>query len=153
MAQQLSAGDLCTRATVVAARSVRITEAARRMREHHVGCLVVTEERPEGAVPVGLLTDRDIVTAVLANELDPATLCVEDVMSSNPVTAGESESVLDVLAAMRRAGVRRMPVVDARGVLQGVLSFNDVVEVVGEEMMALVQVLASARQREPQRRP
>ncbi len=153
MAQQLSAGDLCTRATVVATRSVHITEAARRMREHHVGCLVVTDDQPEGAVPVGLLTDRDIVTAVLANGLDPAKLCVEDVMSENPVTAGETESVLDVLASMRRAGVRRVPVVDGRGVLQGLLSFNDVVEVVGEEMAALVQVLASARQREPQRRP
>jgi len=61
--------------------------------------------------------------------------------------------MLDVLGAMRPAGVRRVPAVDGQGVLQGVLSFNDVVEIVGEEMSALVQVLASARRREPQRRP
>jgi len=61
--------------------------------------------------------------------------------------------VLDVLASMRRAGVRRVPVVDERGVLQGVLSFDDVLEIVAEQVQALVQVLASARRHEPQRRP
>jgi len=153
MPQSLSAGDLCTRSTVIAPGYLHITEAAQRMREHHVGCLVVVEERVEGCVPIGLLTDRDIVTAVLANQLEPRALCVEDVMSGNPVIAAESESVLDVLASMRRAGVRRVPVVDERGVLQGVLSFDDVLEIVAEQVQALVQVLASARRHEPQRRP
>lgn len=153
MALQLSAGDLCTRSTVVALGSLHISEAAQRMREHHVGCLVVVEEREAGRVPVGLLTDRDIVTAVLANQLEPRALCVEDVMSGNPVTAAESDSVLDVLAAMRRAGVRRVPVVNGLGVLQGLLSFDDVLEIVAEQIQALVQVLASARCLEPQRRP
>lgn len=149
----LSAGDLCTRTVVVAHRDLALNEAARLMRGHHVGCLVVVDEAPDGRRPVGLLTDRDIVTAVVAKDVDARPLRVGDVMSSGPVLAREADSLLDALAAMRRAGVRRVPVVDARGVLQGLLALDDVIETLGEQMSLLVQVLAAARQREPQRRP
>jgi CBS domain-containing protein len=153
MQKQLTAGDLCTRTTVVATRSLALNDAARLMREHHVGCLVVVDDAPAGRVPVGMLTDRDIVTAVVAKDLDPRTLRVEDVMSSEVVTAREPDSVLEVLAAMRRVGVRRVPVTNAQGVLQGVLALDDLFEIVSEEMGALSQALARARKLEPQRRP
>lgn len=153
MNQPLSAGDLCARTVVVADRNLALNDAARLMREHHVGCLVVVEEKPIGRVPVGMLTDRDIVTAVVAPDVDVHTLRVEDVMSSGPVVACESDSLLDVLSAMRRAGVRRVPVIDSRGVLQGVLALDDVFELISEEINLLVKVLASASQREWQRRP
>ncbi len=149
----LSAGDLCTRTVVVAHRDLALNEAAGLMREHHVGCLVVVDEQPDGRRPVGLLTDRDIVTAVVAKDMDARILRVDDVMSGGPVITHETDSLLDALAAMRRAGVRRMPVVDARGVLQGLLALDDVIETIGEQMSLLVQVLTAARQREPQRRP
>ncbi|MBA4176370.1 MAG: CBS domain-containing protein [Leptothrix sp. (in: Bacteria)] len=149
----LSAGDLCTREVVVAHRDLALTEAARLMREHHVGCLVIVDETAEGRQPVGLLTDRDIITAVVARNIDLGTLCTGDVMSSSPVAARESDSLLDALAAMRRAGARRVPVVDDRSLLQGLLALDDVIETIGEQMSMLVQVLAAARQREPQRRP
>ncbi len=149
----LSAGDLCTRTVVVAHRDLALNEAARLMREQHVGCLIVVDEWPEGRKPVGLITDRDIVTAVIAKDIDLRTLRVGDVMSGSPVIATEGESLLDTLAAMRRPGVRRVPVVDARGVLQGVLALDDVIETLGEQLSMLVQVLNAARQREPQRRP
>ena len=109
MYQPLSAGDLCTRNVVFAHRDMALGEAAQRMREHHVGCLVVVDDAVEGRVPVGLLTDRDIVIAVVARDVDVRTLQVDDVMSPTPVTAREADSLLDSLAAMRRAGVRRLP--------------------------------------------
>lgn len=149
----LSAGDLCTRTVVVAHRDLALNEAARLMREHHVGCLVVVDEAGDGRRPVGLLTDRDIVTAVVAQDVDTQLLRVDDMMSGSPAVAYESDSLLDALAAMRRAGVRRVPVVDARGVLQGLLALDDVIETVGEQMSALAQVLGAARQREQRRRP
>lgn len=148
-----TAGELCIRTVVVAHRSLPLDDAARLMRTHHVGCLVVVEDTALGRVPVGLLTDRDIVTAVVARDVDPRTLRVEDMMSSHPVTVLEVDSLLDALAAMQRAGVRRVPVVDPQGVLQGVLSLDDVIELVGEQLHRLVQVLASARRIEPLRRP
>lgn len=153
MHQPLTAGDLCTRASVIAFRATALNEAARLMREHHVGSLVVVDESPDGRVPVGLLTDRDIVTAVVAKDADPGRLRAEDVMSTSLVTAREQDSVMDVLGAMRRAGVRRVPVTDVRGVLLGVLSLDDLLEVVGEEIRALVLALDSGRKRELQRRP
>ena len=153
MYQALSAGELCTRNVVFAERQLSVTEAAQLMREHHVGCLVVTDEALGSRVPVGLLTDRDIVLAVVAKGVDAQTLRVEDVMSTDPATAREGDSLLDTLAVMRRAGVRRLPVTDAQGRLQGLLTLDDVIETVGEEMSVLVQVLVSARRREPQKRP
>lgn len=153
MYQALSAGELCSRNVVFAERQLGVVEAAQRMREHHVGCLVVADEALGSRVPVGLLTDRDIVLAVVAQGVDARTLRVEDVMSADPATAREGDSLLDTLAVMRRAGVRRLPVTDAQGRLQGLLSLDDVIETVGEELGVLVQVLASARRREPQTRP
>jgi CBS domain-containing protein len=153
MSQPLCAGDLCTRGVVVAHRDMPLVKAARLMRQHHIGCLVVVDETQVGRMPVGLLTDRDIVTAVVAQDVDARTLRVEDVMSPEPVTVREDDSLLDALSAMRRAGVRRLPVTDARGVLEGLLALDDVMELLGEEVGALVQVLSSAREREPKRRP
>ena len=149
----MSAGDLCTREVVVARRDLDLTDAARLMREHHVGCLVIVDEGIEGRQPAGLLTDRDIVTAVVARGVDASSLRAGDMMSSGLVVARETDSLLDALAAMRRAGARRVPVVDGRGLLQGLLALDDVIETIGEQMSMLVQVLAAARQREPQRRP
>ena len=148
MPQALTASDLCTRATVFAPRAMAIDEAARLMREQHVGCLVVADDMKVGRVPVGMLTDRDIVTAIVAKGLDPQRLRVEDVMSAEPAVAHADDSVLDVLAAMRRKGARRLPVVDAQGVLFGVLALYDVLEVVAEQLNAVVQAMSSGRPRE-----
>lgn len=153
MYQPLSAGDLCTRETVVAPREMALTEAARLMRQHHVGALVVTEERAQGRVPVGMLTDRDIVTAVVAPDVDVHLLRVEDVTTSDPVAVRESDSMFDALRAMRTHGVRRVVVTDDAGVLQGVLALDDLIEVVAEEMGAIAQALSRGREREMQRRP
>lgn len=152
MSLPLSAGDLCTRIVVIAHRDLGLTEAARLMRDEHVGCLVVVDETAAGRVPVGLLTDRDIVTAVVSRDVDLHLLQVGDTMSSPPVIVGEADSLLDVLSAMNRAGVRRVPVTDGAGVLQGLLALDDVLELLGEEIGLLVQVLARTREREDQRR-
>ncbi|HOM12492.1 MAG TPA: CBS domain-containing protein [Rubrivivax sp.] len=153
MYQPLSAGGLCTRDTVVAERTLPLIEAARLMRELHVGSLVIVDDTAAGRVPAGLLTDRDIVTAVIARGVDPRLLRVEDVMSADPRTVLESDSALDALAVMRRAGVRRLVVTDARGVLQGVLALDDLVALAAEQLGAIAQALASGQSRERQRRP
>ena len=153
MNQALSAGDLCTRNVVISHRDLAVNDAARLMREQHVGCLVVIDETAAGRIPVGLLTDRDIVTAVVARDVDARTLRVEDVMTAGPVLARDTDSLFEAMNAMRRAGARRVPVVDDRGALQGLLALDDVIEVVGEEMGLLLEVLTSARRREPERRP
>ncbi len=144
----LNAGEICSRIVVVAERASPLAAAARRMREQHVGCLLVVDVTDAGRVVVGMLTDRDIVTAVVAEELDARTLRVEDVMTADVVTAQETSSFADLLATMRRKGLRRLPVVDARGLLVGVVTLDDLLEVVAGQMRTIVQAIESGQRRE-----
>jgi CBS domain-containing protein len=110
--------------------------AARVMREKHIGYLVVVEPAlAEGAVrPVGVLTDRDIVVAVVAREIDARSLRVEDVMTRKPVVAHADEPIATALQEMRRIGVRRLPVVGEREELVGLISLDDVVTVLAAQL-------------------
>jgi CBS domain-containing protein len=149
----MNAGELCSRIVVFAERDMDLVEAARLMRDHHVGSLVVVDDTGAGRVPAGILTDRDIAIAVVAKGVDPTTLRVGEVMSVDPVTVREQDDVLDALRAMRAHGVRRVPVIDAKGLLVGILALDDVLEVVAEELGELARAIASARVRETHARP
>lgn len=119
------------------------------MREHHVGSLVVVEGlAPKEQQVVGVLTDRDIATAVVAAQKNPQGVRVADVMSRFVVTAREEDSVLDVLATMRRKGVRRVPIVGPSDRLVGVLAIDDVLELIAEEMQALSLAVGAAQRHE-----
>jgi CBS domain-containing protein len=148
MNEALSAGEICNRIVVVAERSTPLPAAAQRMREQHVGCLVVVEEAALGRRVVGMLTDRDIVTAVIAKAVDPGKLRVEDVMSAEVITAAEAMPFAELLATMRRQGLRRLPVVDAKGMLVGLITLDDLLEVLAEQMRTLVQAIGTEQQRE-----
>jgi CBS domain-containing protein len=149
MKDELRASHICRQDVSVASPSMALDQAARLMRTNHVGCLVVVEEREGcGLVPVGVLTDRDIATAVVAEGRPASSLKVGDVMSANVVTASEDASVLELLAVMRRQGVRRVPVIDAAGVLVGIAALDDVLEVVAEEMQGVVAAITAGRRRE-----
>lgn len=129
-------GQICQRDVVTAAESDDLVAAAQRMRESHVGYLIVAEPdvSTHSLRPVGVLTDRDIVVAVIAKDIDPHALAVGDVMTREPVVVREEASVTEALKEMRRIGVRRMPVVGARGELRGVVSIDDVLETLAEEL-------------------
>jgi CBS domain-containing protein len=122
--------ELCQRHVVTVRRHEDLTTAAWMMRERNVGCLVVVEPAGTigGARPIGMLTDRDIVTNVVACGSDPRTLSVEDVMTRHPITVWAHSSIDDALLRMRNGGVRRVPVIDDRGRLAGILALDDVFE-------------------------
>lgn len=124
----MNVSDLCQKNLVTVRPYDELLSAARLMREKHVGYLVVVEPAfAEGTFrPIGVLTDRDLVVSVLARETDPRTLRVEDVMTRAPVVAQDDDSLPSALEQMRRIGVRRLPVVDDRSQLIGVLSLDDV---------------------------
>ena len=153
MPDRLNAGDVCTRTVVIGQRDMPIPEAARLMREHHVGTLVVVDDTVLGRIVVGLLTDRDIVTSIVAKDVNPSLLTVGDAMATSLVTAREDDSLIDVLQAMQQAGVRRLPITDPKGVLIGLVALDDVLEIVAEELQRMVQVIAAGRRREPLTRP
>lgn len=145
----LNAGDICTRVVTIAFPSMAVNEAARLMRDHHVGCLVVVEERTlEDRVVVGMLTDRDIAIGVVAADRDPHGMRVGDVMSKGVTSAREDDSLADLLSAMRRKGVRRVPVVSPQGSLIGVVALDDVLDVLAQEMKAVAEAVGAASRHE-----
>jgi CBS domain-containing protein len=128
--------NICQKNPVTVRRSDDLLKAAQLMREKHIGYLVVVEpDVAHGAQrPIGVLTDRDIVITVVARETDPRSLRVEDIMTRQPVTASTADSIDKALQDMRRVGVRRLPVVGPRGELVGILSLDDVLEVLAGEL-------------------
>jgi CBS domain-containing protein len=138
----MSIGEICNRNVVVIERGAAVQEAARLMRQFHVGALVVCNEREGLRVPVGLVTDRDLVIEVLGQEVDVASILVGDIMSVKLLIAHESDELWDTLQRMRAAGVRRMPVVDAQGSLQGIVTMDDVIELLADELAQLAKLVA-----------
>lgn len=145
---RLTTGEICTRNVTIAFKETPLNDAARLMREDHVGCLVVVDELDGKRLVVGVLTDRDIVTAVVAPDLEPGVLCVEDVMSTDLVTAREEDSLIDLMHIMRSKGVRRIPVVGPQHELIGVVTLDDVLGIVAEELGLLVAAIDSEGKRE-----
>jgi CBS domain-containing protein len=135
----MKTGELCQRAVVTVGARDELLDAARLMREKHIGYLVVTEPSlpAADAKPVGVLTDRDIVVSVVAGGADPAVLCVGDVMTRDPVTVFEQDDLTMALAQMRRIGVRRLPVVGHRGELTGILSIDDALAAMASELQSI----------------
>ncbi|HVW68462.1 MAG TPA: CBS domain-containing protein [Steroidobacteraceae bacterium] len=132
----MKVGDICARNVVSVREFDELTAAARVMRERHVGYLVVVVPTvSESALkPVGVLTDRDIVVGVIARETDPRSLRVGDLMTRQPVMVDEDQPIGAALREMRRIGVRRIPVVDHSGCLVGVLSLDEIVGALSEEL-------------------
>jgi CBS domain-containing protein len=153
MSAALTAGDICNRSVTIAGRRLSVVEAAQLMRAHHVGCLVVVDGSADARRVVGMLTDRDIVTSVVAKEVDPSTLCVEDLMATDVVTALETDSMADLLAAMRRKGLRRLPITDRHGVLAGLVTLDDLLEIQAEQIKAMVLTIEAEQRHERERRP
>jgi CBS domain-containing protein len=124
----MTVGSICTHRVITVDRQIDVAAAAAVIRENHIGYLIVTDATSGGSSPVGVLTDRDIVVQVMAKDVDPHTLTVGDVMTPEPLTAAEDDGISETLHRMRRLGVRRVPVLGARGQVTGVLSVDDVVD-------------------------
>ena len=149
----MNVGEICSRVVVVAERATPVRQAAKLMRDHHIGALVVTEGGADARRPVGIVTDRDMVVEVVAADLDYRTLSVGDIMSEEPATIEETSGVFEAIAQMRGGGVRRLVVVDAGRHLLGIVAMDDLVPVLAEEMSALAQAIRVEQRREAQRRP
>lgn len=139
---------ICTGDVVDISANASIREAAHRMRVSHVGCLVVVD-RPNGErLPIGMLTDRDIVVSVVSPGIDADVLTVGDVMSRPVTTCSERDDLFEALERMRETGVRRLPVINGAGGLVGLLSADDVVAALGWHLRELSRALTTEQVRE-----
>jgi CBS domain-containing protein len=140
--------ELCNREVVIVSPPDTALEAARLMRQHHVGDVLVVEERGGVRVPVGIVTDRDLVLEILAPKLDAEGISVGDIMLAELATIKEDAGLFEAIGYMRSKGVRRLPVVDGKGGLIGILALDDVLELLADELSALSRLVKHEQQKE-----
>lgn len=141
----MSVKRFCKNDVVIVDRHASVKEAAKKMRELHVGNVVVCSTENGTAKPIGILTDRDIVVGLVALDIPIESVRVEDVMTPSLVTVPEDADIAETVHLMETYGVRRLPVVDVVGNLAGVVSSADLLGLLGEEILALSRL--SHRQR------
>ena len=148
----MSIGQYCNRHVVTTVGTTEIDEVARLMRQHHVGTVVVVERRDDAEFPVGIVTDRDLVVEVLAQNLSPNAVTVGDVMSDSLVTARENDNFWRTLDWMSGKGVRRLLVVDERGALVGILAVEDVLTALAVGLSDVTRLVQRGIARETRQR-
>jgi CBS domain-containing protein len=141
-------GEVCNREVVIVQPGETVLEAAQLMRRHHVGDVVVVEERGGRRVPVGIVTDRDLVLEVMAPQIDPATVTVKDILTTDLVTIKKDAGLFEAIEYMHAKGVRRLPVVDDNGALIGILTLDDLIELLADEMTALARLVKHEQKKE-----
>lgn len=149
----MSVGEYCNREVVVTDKGTSVREAARLMRQYHTGDLIVVERRGNENLPVGIVTDRDLVIEIVAENAPPDQITMADLMNSELATVREDEELWGVLNRMRFMGVRRMPVVNDRGMLVGIMTMDDAVELISEALSDLAQLVHKEIKEEVRRRP
>lgn len=140
--------DVCTPDAVCCIGSTSALEAARIMRHKHIGDLVVVDDPGEGRIPLGIVTDRDIVVEVLGQGLDPSTTKLASLMHTPVVIAHESEDVGSLVERMRTHGVRRVPVVNQEGALVGIVTLDDLLKILVAAVGALTEITDKGQRRE-----
>ncbi|MCB1984274.1 MAG: CBS domain-containing protein [Burkholderiales bacterium] len=145
--------ELCNREVVVIQKDEPVLEAARLMRQHHVGDVIIVEEQSGIKKPIGIVTDRDIVVEIMATELDPAVITVGDITVPKLVTVQENTGIFDVIQYMRRKAVRRSPVIDDRGELIGIITLDDLLQLLAEELSELATLAKREIEKEIKQRP
>ena len=144
--------ELCVLEVACCRPDTTIAEAARLMRLHHTGDLIVTDESDGTRDPVGIVTDRDIVMEVIAKGRDIDQTRVNEVMAKPVVIASGSESVSIAIDRMRTHGVRRLPIVDDGGTVLGIITLDDLYRVLAEHTAALAAIVSKEQTREQRSR-
>ncbi|WP_135303928.1 CBS domain-containing protein [Haloarcula amylovorans] len=107
------------------------------MKEEAVGSVIIEDDDR----PVGIVTDRDLTLQVLEPRRDPTAVTAEDVMTETPTTVDAETGILEATAKMYEHAVRRMPVVDADGTVAGIITLDDVLVLLTDELDNLVGVI------------
>jgi CBS domain-containing protein len=149
----MNIGEICTREVVLAKRDTTALAAARLMRHYHVGNLLVVDDSNGHSRPIGIVTDRDLVTEIMAEGVDPDSVNIGELVTRKLVTVSEAEGVFETVQRMRLEGIKRMPVVDDQGALVGIVTVDDLIEVLAEEMTALSKIYTAEQKQERRTRP
>jgi len=145
----MNIGELCTRDVYIVSPSEDLSQAVHEMRKRNIGCVIVVERRGESVVPVGIVTDRDIVRA-LPDYPDGITRArVADVMTREPLTLAEDSSIVEGMGRLCSRRVRRAPVTSANGDLVGIVSTDDCLGIVAEQLDSLARLVERQTSSQP----
>ena len=147
----MNIGDIRTPRVIVSYPDRPLAEAARMMRDSHVGALVILDPHDPARRPIGILTDRDIVRGQIAKRADLYCLTVDDVMSRNPLSLRSDMSIAEGIDAMNARAVRRAPVTDGNGMLIGIVTLDDMLPAVASELQELAKLMGSQARRKDAR--
>ena len=146
-------GEYCNREVVVVEEEKSVTEAAAIMRQYHVGDVVICKAKYGKQIPVGIITDRDIALEIVAKGTDPDSIRVGEAMSFDLTTVSEHDDLMHVIEVMRDKGIRRVPVIDADEALVGILTVDDIVDLLSEVLVDLAHLVDRQKRRETRLRP
>ena len=149
----MTVGEICNREVITIQRDETVLEAAKLMRQYHVGAVIVIDKLDGRTAPVGIVTDRDLVVEVLATELDETVITVGDIMASEIFTIKESAGTAETIQLMRHKTTRRLPVVDNDGELVGMVTLDDMLELLSEELLDLAKLVRYEQKKEIRHRP
>lgn len=135
----------CETHVITVSPEATLTEAAKLMRENHIGDVVVCDA--EG-VPLGILTDRDIVIGTLGQTAPTEGLVVQDIMTRNVATARDTASVEEIVTIMRQEGVGRLPLVNEHGILCGIVTAKKVIQWLSHQLDGLVNAAEKQQSKE-----
>jgi CBS domain-containing protein len=144
----MNIGNVCTRNPVTVPANEPLSQVARLMHDRHVGTVIVIKQPLDRPVPAGIITDRDIVRAQVGHHADLAMLNAERVMTPEPLVLAEHTPLQEGISQMRARGVRRAPVVDASGALVGIISTDDIVAAIADELADLARLISGQPGRE-----
>src|SRR5690242_7364343 len=134
----MSALRYCNPQVDVISPEESVQTAAGRMHARKVGTLVVVDHE---RAPIGIVTDRDICVRVVAEGKDAAGTSVGEIMTQCPETVREQTPLEDALRRMRVGGFRRLPVVDSREQLVGLLALDDVLRVFAHDFSQIERLM------------
>jgi CBS domain-containing protein len=144
----MSIDECCNTDVVCCVADTPVPEVAALMRQHHVGDVIVVEDRNGLRVPIGIVTDRDIVIEAIALNLDAKVFTAGDLMSAPVTTAGKDAGFVEVLRLMRDHKIRRIPIVTTAGALFGIVSADDIIELLGTELSLMAGAIGGQPVRE-----
>ena len=125
---------------VTASPFAKVNEVAELMSDSNVGCVIITND----LCPVGIVTDRDIVTRVVAPGKDPKKTAISEVMTRDPVVVEDGTGLFEAMQLIRDEGVRRLPIIDGDGRLAGIITLDDIIRLIGQEMQYIGDVIREA---------
>ena len=144
----MTIATICNREVITVQRDATVLHAAMLMRQYHVGDVVVIEAQNAQCVPVGIVTDRDVVIKLVATELDAAVITVGDIMEPKLNVVKENSGVFEAIQTMTAKGVRRLPVVDDDGGLVGIITLDDLLLLLAKEFSSLTKLVTREQKNE-----